>query len=307
MNFLVTGATGMIGRRVVRILVESGDKVIAPIRSVRKAQDCFNDLGDGILFVDWNTENISNLLKDVEDLHVIHLAAPGVIPGERNWDNLIEGAVSLSVQTVLALKNASTKCFIHTGSCLEYGPSATMTTIPETHCLDGLCDYGAAKAASYLCAKAAASKVGIRFICARLFGVYGEEEAPGRLIPYLVSKLRNGEEVDLTLGEQVRDFLYVDDAAKALIELARNAECLEHSVYNVCSGAGIQICDMALKISKAVGADNSLLKFGARPYREDEPMYIVGDNKRLQDSLVWSQSFSIDEGLRQTVTRLLQK
>ena len=101
----------------------------------------------------------------------------------------------------------------------------------------------------------------IEFSWCRLFYLYGEGEDERRLIPYIHKKISNGDSVDLTEGNQIRDFLDVSIAAKIIANIAISNK---QGVINVCSGTPITIREIAEGIADQYGR-RDLLKFGKRP------------------------------------------
>jgi nucleoside-diphosphate-sugar epimerase len=108
--------------------------------------------------------------------------------------------------------------------------------------------------------------------------------------------LQEGVPARLTGGEQVRDLLYVDDVADALITMG-TAAAWPNSVYNVCSGKAVSIREVGETAARVIGGPADLLRFGALPYRPDEEMWIVGDNARLTRDFGWAPQTSLEQGL----------
>jgi nucleoside-diphosphate-sugar epimerase len=195
--------------------------------------------------------------------------------------------------------------FVHTGSCSEYGsPEREKEPISESHLLRPTSLYGAAKAAAGVFGTALAAHLGIPFVTLRLFGVYGPREAPDRLIPYLIRKLRQDQSVDLTPGEQVRDLLYQDDVAAAFLAAVGPTSVQSGEVDNVCFGQPVRVRDVGEAVADALGAPRSLLHWGERAYRSDEPKWLVGDNRRFMAAASWHPQVTLEEGIRRMIDSL---
>jgi nucleoside-diphosphate-sugar epimerase len=130
----------------------------------------------------------------------------------------------------------------------------------------------------------------------RFFYLYGPQEYPGRLVPYVIRSLLQGNEVKLTPGEQVRDFLHVSDVASAIVSVAQSPLT---GIVNIGSGEPVTVRKIAETIGEIVGRTD-LLKFGAKPYAPNDPMSVVADNTRLR-STGWQPRFTLETGLRDTV------
>ena len=112
----------------------------------------------------------------------------------------------------------------------------------------------------------------IEFAWCRLFYLYGENEDSRRLVPYVHSRLSAGKEVELTSGNQIRDFMDVYDAGNCIADIATNN--IQGSV-NICSGTPITVRQLVEKIADKYGR-RDLLKFGVRKDNLVDPPCIVG-------------------------------
>jgi nucleoside-diphosphate-sugar epimerase len=92
------------------------------------------------------------------------------------------------------------------------------------------------------------------------------------MLPYVIDRLSLGEVVELSAGTQVRDYLNVAEAGR---RIALVAEADGVGPVNICSGKAITVRDFILS-QVPEGADKSLLRFGARQMRTDEPQFVVG-------------------------------
>jgi nucleoside-diphosphate-sugar epimerase len=138
---------------------------------------------------------------------------------------------------------------------------------------------------------------GMRHTWVRLLAVYGPGDDPGHLIPTVIQSLRAGKKPALTSGEQQWDYLYIEDAAKALCSIA---ESRATGTFNLSSGASVRIRDMVERIRDFV--DPSLpLGFGEVPYRPDQVMHLKAEISRLHSATGWAPHTSLEEGLRRTV------
>jgi dTDP-6-deoxy-L-talose 4-dehydrogenase (NAD+) len=165
---------------------------------------------------------------------------------------------------------AGVKRFIGLGTCFEYnlegGYLSTKTGLKPASM------YAAAKAAAFLSLSQFFQLERTDFAWARLFYLFGEGEKAQRLVPYIRSRLERGERVELTSGEQVRDFLNVEEAGRKIADLAKGPVC---GPVNICTGSGITVKALAEKIADEYGR-RDLLVFGARPENLVDPPCVVG-------------------------------
>jgi nucleoside-diphosphate-sugar epimerase len=230
---------------------------------------------------------------------IFNLAAYGVNPEDRDHEEMLDGNVGLVTKLVAAAASASPKRFIHTGSCSEYGaPIANETPINEADPVRPESVYGAAKAAATLCGTALARQLHVPFVTLRLFGIFGPGEGPHRLVPYLIQQLQRNLPADLTPGEQVRDLLYVDDVVEALILSAQTDALTPYEAYNVCSRRPVRVREIGTLVADLMHKSRSLLRWGQRPYRRNEAMWIVGDNRRFVEATAWRPRVTHVDGVR---------
>jgi nucleoside-diphosphate-sugar epimerase len=301
---LVTGATGFIGSALVSRLLKEQVEVTCLVRSKDRLKPSLADSGTRILEApSFDVSALRAKLADVCSEVVFNLASFGVQQEDRDTDQLIDGNVGLLAHLLEATAHWPIRRFIHAGSCSEYGlPLAEGTPISEDQPLRPTSIYGAAKAASGLFGGSLASHLEIPFLTLRLFGVYGPHEGPQRLVPYLLDRLERHQPVDLTPGEQVRDLLFEDDVIEAFLEAA-GAEGLEfHEAYNVCSARPTRIRELGDIVARAMNRPHDLLHWGQRPYRPDEPMWLVGDNSRFLRVTAWRPRITLEEGILSLVS-----
>jgi dTDP-6-deoxy-L-talose 4-dehydrogenase (NAD+) len=111
-----------------------------------------------------------------------------------------------------------------------------------------------------------------------LFYLYGEGEDERRLVSYLRSKLAAGEPAQLTNGNQVRDFLDVQDAGKEIVDISLGNQ---KGPVNVCSGIPVTVRQLSERIANQYDRLD-LLHFGARPENLIDPPYVVGVKQSKQ-------------------------
>jgi nucleoside-diphosphate-sugar epimerase len=249
----------------------------------------------------YESSALSQKLSGIRTDIVFNLASAGVAPQERDPHVLLTGNLNIVAGLISATSAWSLRRFIHIGSCSEYASVPDGHKLTEEDPLQPASLYGAAKACAHIYGAAFAMSRGLPFVTLRLFGVFGAGEAPSRLVPYIISHLRCDTPVDLTPGEQVRDLLYVDDIVEALLQGAESDRLAVGAAYNVCSGRGVRIRDIAEQVANVMSKPKSLLRFGDRPYRADESMWIVGDNRQFSARTGWLPKVSMEEGVRKMI------
>jgi len=303
-SVLVVGATGFIAQALLRHLKE---------KNIRAMAMAFTDRGHGeklssragleIVEADSNDgASIKRSLQKAAPEVVVNLAAAGVRPDERDPNNLVRGNAGLVEKLLRACAKNPPRLFLHAGSWSEYGPAVEATPITEDHPVTPVSDYGRAKAAASALGTSLAPDLGVPMVTLRLFHVYGNGEIETRLIPSLIKGLGADQAIDLTPGDQVRDFIYVDDAVRAFATAwdAKNLEA--HRTYNVCSGQPVTVRSVVEKVADAMNKPRDLLRFGALPKRDEEEPWVVGDSAKFAAATGWRPSVTLGEGIRRMVT-----
>jgi nucleoside-diphosphate-sugar epimerase len=301
-SILLTGASGFIGTRLKFHLRDAGMHVI----SVGRGAQAQAERGvDHRQVPELTVEAIRTALGNARIDAIAHLAAAGVRPGERDPALLIRVNAVLPGDMAMLADELGARALIVTGSNSEYARHDE-NAITEGCALETEKLYGATKAAGGLLAVANGIARGVTTANLRLFNVFGPGEAPHRLLPSLVTALAGGDDVRLSEGLQVRDFVHVDDACRAIVAatLGGMDGTLPSGHYNVCTGEGHTVRQFAKAVAAHVGVDPSRLRFGALPLRPDDLPHVVGDPRRLMNHVAWRPTKSFDAWIAHTIAEL---
>jgi UDP-glucose 4-epimerase len=297
MKVLVTGGAGFVGSYVVRELVAGGSDISVILRNPDAAWRLSGVLADlRVVRADLaDREAVARALGELRPDAVVHLAWDGVLGSARN-DLAQVRNVGLSLMVAEEAARAGAGAWIGLGSQAEYGPcpdrvDETAPTRPTTL-------YGAAKLAVCIAAERVAALAGMRFAWLRLFSSYGPKDNPAWMIPYLMLSLLRSERPRLTGGEQLWDYVYVEDVARAIAAVTLSSDA--SNVFNLGSGQVASIRSIAEQIRDRI--DPKLpLDFGAIPYRPDQVMHLEADVRRLRRATGWRPQTTLDTGLARTL------
>ena len=268
---LLTGASGFVGRQLLKELQDRGCEIRLVLRegSLSKIGN-MKGIESVITTPDLFLESSCWWEKACDGIDtVIHSAwhaEPGqYLQSDKNLDcligtiNLIKGAVGCGI-----------KKFVGLGTCFEYAMSdKPLTPISP---LKPLSPYAAAKAALFIFLSEYLRLKDINFLWCRLFYLYGENEDVRRLVPYIRNQIINNQFVELTSGNQIRDYLDVREAAQLIVLHALGAT---KEAINICSGNPRTIRSIAEEIADEYGR-RDLLRFGVRADNHIDPPIIVG-------------------------------
>lgn len=289
---LVTGASGFVGYQCLLPLVGRGYEVHAVARSRHRESP------DGVIWHEadlLDSAQVHVLVAEIRPTHLIHSAwylEPGAFyrsPKNFDW-------VHASVNLLQTFSEFEGRRCVMVGTGYEYD-------LGYGYCVEGLtpCNptttYGQCKDVMRRLLESYSDTVKISTAWARIFFLYGPREYPSRLVASIVNALLRGEPAACSSGEQIRDYLHVQDAAEALVNI------LDSDVegpINVGTGRPITIREIVDEIAKIIGRPE-LIRPGEIPDDPTSPPLIVADVTRLTQEVGWRPRLSLNEGLQNTV------
>ena len=293
---LVAGATGFVGTNLVRALLAAGVTTYGLVRNASANRSRLHGL-QGFRPIALGTYDSGELGRALgaADVDVVYSAVgSGTSHAEDRWEVLLDGNIRAATD-IARFAAGRARRLVHVGTCFEYAMKDS--PLLESDAVGPSSPYAATKSAAQLLVAHLCRAAALEHVHARLFNTYGYFEGPNRLIPFLLRQLRAGEPAALTAGTHVRDFTFVTDVADALVRLATCPLRDRQGVFNVCSGRGIAVREVAENVADVVGFPRDLLRFGARPERPDEPSRIVGSFAALRDATGWQPRVSLAEGI----------
>jgi len=296
MRCLVTGASGHIGSYLVRLLLARGYRVavlLRPASNVWRIKDLMTQVevirGD-LASLEAAALEIRNFAPEV----VFHLAWEGVGSSHRN-DVVQLRNLDGSLKLLQVVAQCGCRRYVYLGSQAEYGPYAGV--LSEDLPVRPVTFYGVTKLSVGLVSQKLCETYNMDFVWLRLLATYGPMDDPKHLIPSVITSLLGGMKPALTSGEQCWDYLYIEDAARAIAQSAVMPAV--QGIYNLGSGECHSVRSIAEHIRDLI--DPSLpLGFG-EVYSQQAIMHLQADVSLLQQATGWVPQVSLEEGLQRTV------
>ena len=291
---IITGASGMIGRALIDYLIKNDVSVLAIVRDKE-----YNDfpISDKFEIVKCNLEDLKSLELDKQYDVLYHFAWAGTYGESRNqvYDQIQN--VKYTLDAVELAKRSGCKTFIGSGSQAEYGRvDGIITPDSNTNPENG---YGIAKLCAGQMSRILANKYGIKHIWTRILSVYGPFDKEHTMVMSSIkSMVDNNESLEYTKGEQIWDYIYSKDVAKAFYLLGNKGK--DNQVYLIASGKTKHLYEYIEDIKDNINPDIKL-KLGYKDYPDKQVMNLTADISGLKNDTGFEPDYSFDEGIKETI------
>lgn len=294
---VVTGPTGAVGMALIHELANHGIEVFAVAREGSKRIDSIPDhnlvhvvecsLGD--------YEKLPELIGTSCDAFY-HLAWNGTFGASRQDWKIQTKNIDYAVEAVRAASELSCKVFIGAGSQSEFG-HVDGVLHPDMPCNPDN-GYGAAKLAAHEMTKSYCGHLGIRQEWCRIVSLFGPGDGDYTLISQAIQKLLSHEHLSCTKGDQIWDYIYSKDAARAFRLVAERGK--HGSVY--CFGTGnTRTLREYIEAIRDIVDPSASIGFGEIDYYPNQVMHLEADISNLKEDTGFIPLYQFEEGIRETV------
>lgn len=309
-SVLITGADGFIGSHLTELVAEKGYKIRA-----LSYYNSFNYWGwledvsckDEIEIISGDIRDPEFCRKLTKDIDVVfHLAALIAIPYSYLAPNsYIDTNVKGTMNICQAALENGVQRMIHTSTSEVYG-SAQYVPINEQHPLQPQSPYSASKIGADAIAMSYYNSFNLPLTIARPFNTYGPRQSARAVIPTIITQIADGHK-KINLGDvtPTRDFTFVKDTCRGLFGLSET-ELASGETINIGSNFEISIEDVFALIKSIMHADVEILQDDRRLRPENSEVFRLWcDNSKLKSMTGYQPEYSIEEGLKETVSWFL--
>ena len=293
----ITGATGAIGIALISRCIAQGIEVYALVRSGSKRNDRIPQ-HELVHLIECDLAELSTLdtsrIQPCDTFY--HMGGAATIGDGRNNMQLQLKNVQYTLDAVNLAAKLGCSTFVGAGSQAEYGRyegnlNGEVPVFPEN-------GYGIAKLCAGQMSRIECEKLGMRQVWVRILSVYGPYDNDNTMVTSTIRKLLHGEKPALTAGEQQWDYLYSEDAAKALVLLGEHENA--KGVYCLGSGKAQSLRNYIEMMRDAIDP-KAELGFGEIPYGEKQVMYLCADLKRLKEDTGFQPEVAFEKGIEKTI------
>jgi nucleoside-diphosphate-sugar epimerase len=280
-SVIITGATGYLGFKFLKKLLEINYNVCVLKRKTSDVSK-LRSLSKDIKFYDTDEASIARIFDENKVNMIIHFSTLYGRKGETIFE-IKEANLDFPLLLLKYAIENNVKYFINTSTSLPY-----LTN-----------QYSLFKNQFSQCLEFFSSKITtINFM---LEHFYGPDDEDSKFVTAMIKKMKsNVDEIELTEGVQLRDFIFIEDVISAYICVVTNISKFDgFNILPLGSGETVTIRKIVETI-KEVSCSNSNLLFGKVPMRENELMCSNADISKLQ-KLGWSPKFNLYDGLKLTV------
>jgi NAD-dependent epimerase/dehydratase family protein len=308
---LVTGADGFIGSHLTEMLLEQGYKV--------KALSYYNSFNDWGWLNNVKHPELEVVTGDVRDPHfckhitqdveiIFHLAALIAIPYSYVApDSYVDTNIKGTLNICQAAKENGVKKVLVTSTSEVYG-TARYVPIDENHPKQPQSPYSATKIGADAIAMSFYNAFALPVVLVRPFNTYGPRQSARAIIPTIITQIANGKK-EIKLGDltPTRDFNFVKDTCKGFIELSKCDAAIGQEV-NICSNNEISMRDTLNLIARLMNSDVKFIEDQVRIRPKNSEVFrLWGDNAKIKSLTGYEPSYSLEEGLKETINWFLDK
>jgi len=325
LNILVTGGAGFIGSHLVRLLVNKYSAyhiinmdVLTYAGNLENLKDIEHKENYSFVKCDiYDFQKVKQVFIDFNINSVIHLAAESHV--DRSIEDPFLFAKTNIIGTLTLLQAAKefwngnflNKLFYHVSTDEVYGSLGSEGIFTEKTSYDPHSPYSASKASSDHFVRAFANTYGIPIVISNCSNNYGSYQFPEKLIPLFINNIVNNKPLPVYgKGENVRDWLYVNDHVRAIDVIFHSGKLGEtYNIGGFNEWKNIDLINVIIKtvdrqLGREEGTSEKLITYVTD--RAGHDLRYAIDSSKLKNELGWEPSLQFEEGIEKTVAWYLK-
>ncbi|MFA6988615.1 MAG: NAD-dependent epimerase/dehydratase family protein [Candidatus Gastranaerophilaceae bacterium] len=293
MAVLITGGCGFIGSHITDLFIENDYEVIIVDDFSSGTKNFLNEKAK-IYQLDIQSKNVEDIFKENTIDYVIHLAAQASV-SVSNKNPIFDACTNIvgSLNLIELSKKYNVKKFIVASTAAVYGMPEYLP-VDEKHPVNPMSNYGLSKLTmeKYLILS------NLDYIIFRYSNVYGPRQNPhgeAGVISIFLDKMKRQEFIEIHGdGEQTRDFIFVQDIARAnLLAIQSN---IKNEIFNISTCTKISINELFYKMKSILNSNSQVIHTNER---SGDIKHSTLDNSKAKTILDWQPMIKLEEGLEQ--------
>lgn len=305
-KIVVTGGAGFLGSHLVSHLIEKGNNVtiLDDFSHGKELHLKKLEKNPNLKVIKGDVSHLEDVKKAFENCQIVfHLAVLDLRQSIKEPQRVNDVIVNGTLNCLNVSRNNNIELFVNCSSSETFG-SARYIPMDEKHPLFPETPYAASKVAQDMYTFSFGRTYGLPWTTVRPFNMYGPhshwQEFRGELIPKMIVRAMNKKPlVIFGEGNQTRDFIYVEDAAKGILDVVNSKSCISNSV-NICTSKETSIRKIAELICHEFSLDPDVYIQKQAP-RPGDVMRHLGDNSKFKQITGYTPKTTIEEGIRKTV------
>jgi dTDP-glucose 4,6-dehydratase len=306
MKILVTGGAGFIGSAFVRLVIAETDYRVVNLDALTYAGNLENltpvEGNDRYRFVHGDITDatlVDALVADEKPDAIVHFAAESHVDRSiLSPEPVVRTNFNGSFNMLEAAKRNNVARFVHVSTDEVYGSLEPPHEADENYPLNPASPYSASKAGSDLLARSYFITFKLPVLITRASNNYGPYQFPEKLIPLMITRALDGQPLPVYGdGQQVRDWLYVDDHCRGILAVLRKGR--DGEIYNIGGNRSLPNLDVVRMLLEATGQPESLIT-----YVKDRPghdrRYALSSEKLMSET-AWRPVMDFEAGLARTI------
>lgn len=287
-KILITGSTGFVGRNLVPKLVAEGFEILEITRDISKSTNLFSSTTTKIQS---NDTYLKEKIVEFNPNIVIHLAS--YLTSSDDWEDvkkLIDSNIVFLSKVLDSVSSSNLKLFINTGTFAEYY-NGDDELLPAYF-------YAATKTASRSILDYYSNVYDFKQITIVPYTIYGGKDSQKKIIDIIHDSTLSIKPIDLTPGDQVLDFIHINDVTDFYALVIKSINKLpEKVVFKLGTGIGYNLKQIASFVEEIKNVKTNI-NWGGREYRKSDVMYAVSNISVIKSILEWEPKISLKEGIR---------